>query len=228
MTRLKHAAGLHHRLRLAPKPPEPSSPQDSSEPPLDDDALIKAIQRGDLARAGELHDRLIPVVERTLVRIFGRREPDHDDLVQTTFEQIVRTLVNKRFAQACNLSTWASTLAAHVAFHALRSRRLYQRVFDSGGLDGHVHEHPAPTDAEGEIAAREQIRTAQAHLAAMNPDKAMPVILHDLFGHELAEIAVLLNISVSAAQSRLLRGRREFLRRMQRTAPDGGEDDLGR
>jgi DNA-directed RNA polymerase specialized sigma24 family protein len=37
-----------------------------------------------------------------------------------------------------------------------------------------------------------------------------------VLGHELAEVAVLTGASLSAAQSRLVRGRRELLERLQR------------
>jgi RNA polymerase sigma-70 factor (ECF subfamily) len=65
-------------------------------------------------------------------------------------------------------------------------------------------------DAETAASVREQIRLAQGHLTAMKPDRAMALILHDVLGHELAEIAAMLGISISAAQSRLVRGRREL------------------
>jgi RNA polymerase sigma factor (sigma-70 family) len=199
-------------LRLAP---DPSLPSGRSEPPLDDEALIEAVIRRDPRRAGELHDRLISVIEATLYRLFGRRERDHDDLVQATFEQIVVTLVRGRFARGCSLTTWASTVAAHVAFNTMRSNRRTQRVFDP--VD--ASEAPDPCtqgNAETAAAVREQILLAQAHLAAMNPKRAMALILHDVLGHELAEIATMLQISSSAAQSRVVRGRRDFQERLKR------------
>lgn len=42
--------------------------------------------------------------------------------------------------------------------------------------------------------------------------------LHSVLGYELAEIAAMIGISVTAAQSRLVRGRREITHRMK---PDG-------
>jgi DNA-directed RNA polymerase specialized sigma24 family protein len=48
----------------------------------------------------------------------------------------------------------------------------------------------------------------------MSPKKAMVLVLHDVLGHELAEVSVMLGISVSAAQSRLVRGRRDLLGRL--------------
>ena len=77
-----------------------------------------AVLRGDTRRAGELHDRLIPAIEPALYRVMGRREHDHDDLVQASFEQIVMTLMRGRFARGCSLSTWASAVAAQASSSA--------------------------------------------------------------------------------------------------------------
>jgi len=198
-------------LRLAP---EPSQISRRSEPALDDEALIEAVVQRDVRRASELHDRLISVIEATLYRLLGTRDRDHDDLVQATFEQIVVTLVRGRFSRGCSLSTWASTVAAHVAFNAMRSNQRARRVFDPMDLS-EAPDLRSHTDAETTAAVRQQIQMAQAHLTAMNPDRAMALILHDVLGHELAEIAAMLDISVAAAQSRLVRGRRDLHGRLK-------------
>lgn len=194
------------------------APRDASSTPhaeiLSDEALIAAVVERDVRAARELHDRLISVVHATLYRILGRREQDHEDLVQATFEQVVITLVRGRFARGCSLSTWASTVAAHVAFNALRARRRANRVFDSAAQpDG--AERPAASDPERGARVREEIRMVQGHLAEMKSERAMVLLLHDVVGHELAEISAMLQISVAAAQSRLFRGRQELLARLE-------------
>jgi RNA polymerase sigma-70 factor (ECF subfamily) len=180
-----------------------------------DEALIDAVQRGEQRVASELYDRLIEVVDHTLYRIFGRSEPDHDDLVQTTFEQIVRTLTQRSFARACNLRTWASSIASHVGLNALRARRRERRVIDRS-LQGDIELVPLDRDAERTAQARAELEELRLTLADMKSDHAHAVFLHDVLGHELAEIALLLDVSVAAAQSRLVRGRRDLYRRIDR------------
>jgi RNA polymerase sigma-70 factor (ECF subfamily) len=207
-------------LRLAPPP---SASGSMAPGPLDDEGLIEAVVQGDTRRAGELHDRLIRAIEPALYRVLGRRERDHDDLVQATLEQIVLTLVRGRFARGCSLSTWASAVAAHVAFNALRARRRARRVFDPAEVAADAADARLVGDAERDMGVRDQIRVAQAHLAAMKQERAMVLVLHDVLGHELAEVATILGISIAAAQSRLVRARRDFQKRVR--AADSTQDD---
>jgi RNA polymerase sigma-70 factor (ECF subfamily) len=182
---------------------------------MDDAALIDAIQRGDPGPAAEFYDRVAAVVDRTLFRIFGRREPDHEDLMQTVLEQIVLTLAERRYAGACSLPTWASAIASHVGLTALRSRRRERLVFDR---ENDASSAPSRGDAGGferELGAREELQRVREHLAAMDPAKASVLLLHDVLGHELSEIAVLTNASVAAVQSRLVRGRKDLMERLE-------------
>jgi RNA polymerase sigma-70 factor (ECF subfamily) len=182
-----------------------------------DTELIDAFERGD-GRAGELtYDRLIDVVEGTLWRVLGRRDQHHDDLVQTAFEQIVMTLSRRRFARACSLASWASTVTAHVAFNTIRANTRERRVLDrKHDLDAELGDLSNHDDLEREVGVREELERVRIYLSEMDWGRASTVFLHDVLGHELAEISVLTGVSVAAAQSRLVRGRRELQARLSR------------
>jgi RNA polymerase sigma-70 factor (ECF subfamily) len=175
-----------------------------------DEEIVSAIARGDTRVAAALYDRVAVVVDRTMYRVFGRREHDHDDLVQTAFEQIVRSLAREKFAGACSLTTWASTLATHVGLNALRSRQRERKVVSR---DSDPPE-PRSRDAVREIEARDELVRVREALAEMAPEKAETLFLHDVEGLDLAEIATLTRVTVAAAQSRLVRARRELEERV--------------
>jgi RNA polymerase sigma-70 factor, ECF subfamily len=188
-------------------------------PAYTDTELFEGIASGDERIARELYRRLLPAVEAALYRVLGRREHDHEDLVQSSFEQIVMTLSQRRYAQACSLTTWASTIAAHTALKALRSRYRQRNVFDTRlGSDDVAEFAMGREDVERTVSERRELERLRLRLSELPPAQAEAVVLHDLMGHPLAEIATLTGASVAAAQSRLVRGRKEL---MARLAKDG-------
>ena len=182
-----------------------------------DAELIDAFERGDGQACEQLYDRLIGVVEGTLWRVLGRRDEHHDDLVQSAFEQIVMTLSRRRFARACSLSSWASTVTAHIAFNAIRARTRERQVLDrTRNPEADLGDLAHHDDVEREVGVREDFARVRIYLAEMDWGRAATLFLHDVLGHELSEISVLMGVSVAAAQSRLVRGRRELQERLSK------------
>ncbi len=222
---VQHPAGP--RLRLVSEGGPVPVPIVQPVRPEQDEDLVEAFQAGQPGAGVRLYDRLFPVVDATIVRILGRREHDHPDLVQSTFEQIVSTLSKRTFARSCSLPGWAAVLACHVGLNALRSRRRERGVIDRAqevGGPGHP-ERAAPASLESQLRARDELEWVRRHLAEMDPDRAAAMLLHAM-GHELVEIAGLTATSVAAAQSRLSRGRRELRARLEEShsgAPGQGD-----
>lgn len=160
-------------------------------------------------------------MERSLFRILAERGPDFEDLVQVTFERIVRTLVERKFAAQCSLSTWAAAIATNVGIDAVRQRVRERRLFGAVSIDLADREGTARYSSVAHLESRTEIQRLQRVLAQMNQGQAEAVFLHDAMGYELAEIAELSGISVAAAQSRLVRGRKDLLRRIKQ-ANSGG------
>jgi RNA polymerase sigma-70 factor (ECF subfamily) len=192
----------------------PTSDETSPSPaPASQAALLSGVVAGERWAHEALYDLLYPAVARTLHKILRDPSRDYEDLVQTTFERIVRTLQSERGAQIGNLSGWAGAIAAHVALDALRSRmrerRLFQRESDERAGPESL---PAPS-LERQLEARKQLEWLQKTLARMNRDQAQTVLLHDVLGHGLNEVAAMTGVTVAAAQRRLSRGHQELLRR---------------
>jgi RNA polymerase sigma-70 factor (ECF subfamily) len=183
---------------------------------ISDEALLAALRNGDAQKAAILYDRLIRVVDGTLVRILGRREQDHDDLVQSVFEQIIVALGKDHFAGTCALGGWAAAIACNLGLNALRSRVRERRVVDRmRDADVEAQRAASQGDAEREAGARSELARVCVELAAMNREKATAVLLYDVFGHDLMEVAALTGVTVAAAQSRLVRGRKELHDRLR-------------
>jgi RNA polymerase sigma-70 factor, ECF subfamily len=179
-----------------------------------DEEIITGLVGGEEWAAEALYDRVHRVVDRTLRRLLKASEVDYEDLIQITFERIIRTLIERRFRGACNLSTWAAAIASRVGIDAFRSKMRARDVFD-GKREADDGAIIVGQSLERQLEARSEVEQLQSILAAMDTRQAETVVLHDLFGHELSEIAVLMGVSVAAAQSRLARGRKDLLRRVE-------------
>jgi RNA polymerase sigma-70 factor (ECF subfamily) len=179
-----------------------------------DQQVIEGLAAGQSWAAGIFYDRVSVVVERTLRRILQSSDADYEDLEQITLERVVQSLVERRFSGACSLTTWASAIAGHVGVDALRSRVRERRLFrDDHEPAAQLTNGFDASNLERRLEARSDITQVQQILATMKAEHAETLVLHDALGHELSEIAVLMGVSVAAAQSRLIRGRKELLRR---------------
>ncbi|MBI5532122.1 MAG: RNA polymerase sigma factor [Deltaproteobacteria bacterium] len=195
----------------------PSKSDEGFAEHVSDGEIVEAIERGDDQRADLIVDRLSRIIDATICRMVGRREPEHDDLMQDAFEQIVKTISRHRFAGECSLTSWAVAITSNLCLNALRSRRMERRFMDrTAGLRHDEDSAPASEDVERQVGSRRDLERLIGYLADMDESKAMAVLLYDGMGHDLGEVATLTRCSVPAAQSRLFRGRREIVERMMR------------
>lgn len=194
----------------------PLHAQESGPSPLSQHAILAGVEAGERWAHAAVYDQLYPVVARTLEKILRDTSGDYEDLVQVSFERIVRTLIGKRPLAVVNLSAWASSVAAHVALDALRGRARERRLFERGGLGPSPVERVAAPSLERQLEARQKLEWLHKTIGRMNADQARTVLLHDVLGHGLSEIASIMGVSVAAAQRRLSRGHQELLRQAAR------------
>jgi RNA polymerase sigma-70 factor (ECF subfamily) len=190
-------------LRLVPRGGRaPAAREVSTSGGLDDAEILGAVRRGDRSAAAALHARVRPQIEVTIHRLVGRKDPDQDDWTQLSLIALVSSL--DRFRGDCSLDTWTARITAHTVFKELRRRRSARALLESAeerlGVDSNV-------GFEREASLRSSLRRVRDHLDAMDPLRAWTVVLHDVCGHDLQEIAEITECSVAAAQSRLVRGR---------------------
>jgi RNA polymerase sigma-70 factor, ECF subfamily len=173
----------------------------------DDTALVSAVQTGSASAAARFHDRVRPTVDRTLSRLLGVRDPDYDDLAQQSLIELVMSIDG--FRGECPLDAWISIVSARVVYRHLRRRKLERRLFVVQAVDAGLERATMP-----QVATRNLVRHIEGHLESIDPKKAWAFVLHDVHGYDLQEVAEITGSSVAAAQSRLVRGRRELQRRL--------------
>lgn len=197
------------KLWLVPAP-EPAAPPPAA-PALDDSELLAALRAGDPSAATALHDRVRPQVDRTIRRLLGPGDVDRDDVAQLAMIELVTTI--DRYRADCSLDTWTSTITARVVYKHIRRRKLERRVF--GALDADLlADSRSSARPARDAVMRSTTRRVLGHLDAIDEAKAWTFVLHDVYGYDLREVAEITDVSVAAAQTRLVRGRREIHERI--------------
>jgi RNA polymerase sigma-70 factor (ECF subfamily) len=179
-------------------------------PSLDDSELLAALRAGDPSAATALHDRVRPQVDRTIRRLLGPRDVDHEDVAQLAMMELVFTI--DRYRGDCSLDSWTGTLTAHVVYKHIRRRKTERRLF--GAFDPEDAGMRSSSRTGREAIMRNLMQRVLAHLDRIDEAKAWTFVLHDVCGHDLREIAQITGVSVAAAQTRLVRGRREIHERI--------------
>jgi RNA polymerase sigma-70 factor (ECF subfamily) len=208
--------GSNVSLKTAPQlwlVPGGATSADSARPasPIEDDELLAALRKGETSAGGPFYDRVRPQVDRTLCRLLGHRDSDYEDIAQLAMIELISTIRN--FRGECSLDTWASTVTAHVVFKHLRRRQTERRIFEN--LASPDDPPAVRTNRTGrEVMARSAVARVVRHLGKLDVNRAWTFVLHDVLGYELREIAQITGSSVSAEQTRLVRGRRELHERV--------------
>jgi RNA polymerase sigma-70 factor (ECF subfamily) len=155
-------------------------------------------------------------IEAVLQRVLGATDPEYEDVLQNSLERVIATLDQDTFRGECPLSVWAALIARKVAADALRVRYRERRVFVHGDtMEAIPGLHSLAAGPEPRIEAREQLQQFAHALSGLRVGRAQVVYMHGVLGYQLAEIAAMIGISVTAAQSRLVRGRREIATRLR-------------
>jgi len=211
-------------VRMSDGARTPSQSDSDGAPASGDRKLLAALVNRERWAADAIYDRLYPSVASALQRVLNDPRRDYEDLVQTTFERIMVRLLGGSNAEIVDLPAWASGIAAHVALDFLRKMSRERRL---AGME--VASAPAileiagGSSAERQIEARDQLAIVRDVLASMKADLADAVLMHDMVGCDLREMAKATETTVAAAQSRLVRGRKELLRRVELRLGKGGK-----
>lgn len=180
----------------------------------DDEATVRAAQRGDL----DAYNRLVRLYERQAYAVALRlmRRPDQaEDAVQDAFIQAYRALDTFKGG---SFRAWLVRIVTNRCYDLLRAGN--RRAADS--LDDQLFEAEpqwsttsAPDDPERRATQAELGRMLEGALDDLPPEQKQAVILCDIQGYEYAEAAEIMGCALGTVKSRLSRGRsalREALR----------------
>src|SRR3954469_8162131 len=151
-------------------------------------------------------------VDTVVRRLVGSADPEYEDLVQSSLVNVLATFDGGKFRGDCPPRGWAAVIARNVAVDAIRARARERGVIaHDGDAVADEHGHASGLGPERLTDLHETLERVNRALRGLGPKKARVVYLHDVLGYQLEEVATMLGTSVAAAQSRLVRGRREII-----------------
>jgi RNA polymerase sigma-70 factor, ECF subfamily len=174
-----------------------------------DDDLITASQRGDQRAFVELCGRHSSVTKKKIFRIVRNYE-DAEDALQDTLLRAYTHLTS--FRRSCKFSSWLTTIGVNSALMIMRKRKARREAWASTrSVDTGTVELPEPIDRspgpEGTYLKQQALLIVKREVEKLHP--TLRSIVSHYYGSEcsLDEVAKAQEISLSAAKSRLLRGR---------------------
>jgi RNA polymerase sigma factor (sigma-70 family) len=162
------------------------------------DALVSSLRDG-RQRFLELVADLRPELHRYCARMTGS-VADGEDIVQDTLARALYALAEME--EPPPLRPWLFRIAHNRALDHLRryEARMTRPLEDAAAVAGEA-------DPEDAFAREQATRAAVARFVELAPAQRSAVILKDVLGHSLEEIAELLELTVPAVKAALHRGR---------------------
>ncbi|MGE0397651.1 MAG: RNA polymerase sigma factor [Kofleriaceae bacterium] len=191
----------------------------ATHPALDSETLARA-RTGDrhaITTVLELHYEQI---HRMLVHLVGR-SPDLDDLRQQVLLAIVQGL--PAFRADSSFSTWIGGICVNVAkTHYRAKRKRSERTIDDG--------QPAIDEARGadsaaQIESRAELVAVERALATLSLEQRTALVLANVYGHSIDEIAKMMKAAKSTTRLRLYYGRKKLATALGRRASTRSESE---
>src|SRR5712691_7418867 len=178
----------------------------------DDPELVRRAQAEDKEAFEEL-------VRRHQHRVFAvaggilRRREDVEDIAQQVFVKAYFSL--KRFDQRAAFSTWLYKITVNECWDLLRKKKVRPLVYESDWSEEQARQvitsgekvNPGP-DISEKIEAREQVERL---LEGLDERDRLMLILKEVEGFSIQEIAEVLNLNGNTVKVRLFRARRRVV-----------------
>ena len=161
------------------------------------DLIADSIKGNNKARY-QLYQLYSKAMFNVCYRMMNNRE-DAEDMLQEAFIQAFQKL--DTFRHESGFGTWLKTITIHTCINALNKRKLELKYFDEMNRFEKAEEEP-----------EEALYTTEHVIKAMNqlPEGGRIVFsLYLLEGYDHAEIAKILNITVSTSKTQYMRAKRK-------------------
>lgn len=181
----------------------------ASSPALSDKALVARCREGDVAAWRTLYDRYSQPVFR-FIGALGVPPDEREDAAQDVFIAVYRGL--GQFRGDAQLSTWIYRIAARHASRLGRRRRMRALLC----LQPSAEPEPEPTVDAAERAS--DIKLLERMLGKLSPKKRTVLVLFEIEGLHVDEIARVVGSPENTVWSRLHHARAELMK-MARKVP---------
>ena len=175
----------------------------------------------ELVRRAQAQDKeaFEQLVRRHQHRVFAvaggilRRREDVEDIAQQVFVKAYFSL--KRFDQRAAFSTWLYKITVNECWDLLRKKKVRPLVYESDLSEEQARQFSAP-DRGGSVQDISEKLEAQEHverlLEGIDKRDRMMLILKEVEGFAVEEIAEILNLNANTVKVRLFRARRRIVK----------------
>ena len=190
---------------------------------LDDVALVSRARNGDPEATQALLERHQDAAYTAALRLLG--EPaDAEDVMQDALVRAYSRIDD--LGDGASFAAWVRKIAINLSLNVIRRRGTirFEPLEGTGRASDDGHEPardfsddaaPSPEDAAMTAALRDEVDVLLRRLPS---DQRIAVVLRDMYGYDVAEIAELQRCGLSAAKMRIARGRTQ----LKRLAIDAG------
>lgn len=163
----------------------------------------------------ELFDSQFAYVWNVLKRL-GVQERDLEDLTQQVFLQVHSQLEN--YDPSRPLRPWLFAFAYHAAsnYRALARHKVELSIVPP-------EQHDPVPNADEQLITRQELALAELALKRVAIERRAVLLLYEVEGHTMPEIAESLNIPLNTAYSRLRLARQEYEEAVRRLRAQRGE-----
>src|SRR5271168_3601413 len=213
---------MPHVPKLAPDPPPVQPPVGRTPVPespatLGDRELVTRAQREDKEAFEELIRRHQQRVFAVAARILRRRE-DVEDIAQQVFVKAYFSL--KRFDQRAAFSTWLYKITVNECWDLLRKKKVRPLVYESDLSEEQARQVIASEEKGGggpDISERLEARQRVENLLeGLDERDRLMLILKEVEGFAVEEIAQVLNLNANTVKVRLFRARRRIVNKVRK------------